>query len=95
MGRSCSIVMTTNLPSLSNMMIGVFASQNSLMNCLHMPQGLLGVLASVATAMARMSPGRQPLTKVSDDGVISHGSGLASCTAAVPSATLSAQVPTG
>jgi len=41
-------------------MIGVLASQNSLMYCRHIPQGLDGVLASVAIAIARMSPVRAP-----------------------------------
>lgn len=35
-------------------------SQNSLINCLHMPQGLAGGVMSVATAMARKSPGFAP-----------------------------------
>lgn len=35
-------------------------SQNSLMNCLHMPQGLAGGLISVATASALKSPRRRP-----------------------------------
>lgn len=34
----------------------VHASQNSLMNCRHMPHGLAGGAISVATAMARISP---------------------------------------
>jgi hypothetical protein len=33
-----------------------YTSQNSRMNCLHMPQGLAGGLISVATAIALMSP---------------------------------------
>lgn len=37
-------------------------SQNSLMYCLHMPQGLAGGEMSVATARARMSPRRAPST---------------------------------
>jgi hypothetical protein len=35
---------------------GSLTSQNSRMNCLHMPQGLAGGEMSVATAMARKSP---------------------------------------
>jgi len=35
-------------------------SQNSRMNCLHMPQGLAGGEMSVATAMARKSPALAP-----------------------------------
>ena len=39
-------------------------SQNSRMNCLHMPQGLAGGEMSVATAMARKSPVLAPCWKV-------------------------------
>jgi hypothetical protein len=38
----------------------LLTSQNSLMNCLHMPQGLAGGEMSVATAMARKSPALAP-----------------------------------
>jgi hypothetical protein len=39
---------------------GFLTSQNSRMNCLHMPQGLAGGEMSVATAMARKSPALAP-----------------------------------
>lgn len=73
-GNNCSSVMTTHLPSLSYISIGILScdyrqyeihdagedsshtSQNSRMNCRHIPQGLAGGLISVATAIARMSP---------------------------------------
>ena len=38
----------------------LLTSQNSLMNCLHMPQGLAGGLIFVDTAMALKSPLLQP-----------------------------------
>ena len=81
-GSSCSKVMTTDLPSLSYISIGIFdcksvslihtikpfawiTSQNSLMNCRHMPQGDAGGVISVETAMARMSPLLAPYTLIS------------------------------
>jgi hypothetical protein len=74
-----SSVLITNSPSRSNMIMGVSGSQNSLMNCLHIPHGLAGLPGAefVATARALRSPYFRP------------------CTTAVPRATRSAHVPTG
>ncbi len=48
------------IPQISMMETLVLTSQNSRMNCLHMPQGLAGGEMSVATAMARKSPALAP-----------------------------------
>lgn len=61
MGSSCSTVIVVHRPSRSYIMTGMCGSQNSRMNCLHMPQGDAGGEMSVATARARMSPLRTPL----------------------------------
>ena len=48
-------------------------SQNSLINCRHMPHGLAGGLMSVDTAIARMSPFFAPYSGVSSCTRMSMG----------------------
>jgi len=57
-----AIVIVLVSPSQLCMTTGMSCSQNSLMNCLHMPHGLQNSLMSVATAIALMSPYLTPCT---------------------------------
>lgn len=59
-GLTCSNVFTTWCPSLLNMKTGISSPQNSLMNWRHIPHGLAGSVAFVATANALNAPARRP-----------------------------------
>ena len=72
-------------------------SQNSLKNCLHIPQGLAGGVMSVATAMARMSPFFAPyiISQTIRSRRWNRHSEYCTWITAVAIVTRSAHVPTG
>lgn len=77
--QTSSIDMKLTVPSTSIRSTGVVGSQNSTMNCLHIPHGHAGLPGGVfvATAMALIAPYLTPAAT------------------AVPNAQRSAHVPTG